>query len=80
MDGAALLADISGFTPLTEALVQALRPAIALFLRFEGIEYEADSAAGQLDVYVRWVQEVLARYEGALLQLTIGDKWRSRGS
>ncbi|MGB0385339.1 MAG: tetratricopeptide repeat protein [Ardenticatenaceae bacterium] len=51
------------------------RPATALFLRFTGLNYESDSAAGQkLDRYIRWVQGVLARYEGYLIQLTIGDK------
>jgi adenylate cyclase len=52
-----------------------LRPAVALFLRFAGIDYDGDSAAPQkLDQLVRQVQEILARYEGNLLQLTIGDK------
>ncbi|MCG6927941.1 MAG: AAA family ATPase [Acidobacteria bacterium] len=52
-----------------------LRPAAALFLGFEGIEYDADPSAGdRLDAFVRRVQAVLARYEGTLVQLTIGDK------
>ena len=52
-----------------------LRPAVALFLRFRGADYERDPEAGaMLDAYVRWVQGVLARYEGYLIQLTIGDK------
>jgi len=52
-----------------------LRPAVALFLRFSGIDYEQDDAAGaKLDAYIRWVQHVVARYDGALLQLTMGDK------
>jgi adenylate cyclase len=52
-----------------------LRPAITLFLRFEGIDYDEDEAAGaKLDAYIRWVQEVLSLYRGTLLQLTIGDK------
>lgn len=52
-----------------------LRPAIALFLCFEGIDYDEDEAAGaKLDAYIRWVQGVLALYRGTLLQLTIGDK------
>jgi predicted ATPase/class 3 adenylate cyclase len=52
-----------------------LRPSAALFLRFDGIDYDGDPAAGaRLDAYIRWVQGVLARYDGALLQLTIGDK------
>ncbi|MCL4858666.1 MAG: tetratricopeptide repeat protein [Caldilineaceae bacterium] len=52
-----------------------MRPATALFLRFSGIDYERDSDAGaKLDAYVRWVQGVVNRYEGALIQLTTGDK------
>lgn len=52
-----------------------LRPAVALFLRFGGIDYDWDDEAGaKLDTYIRQVQSALARYEGRLLQLTIGDK------
>jgi predicted ATPase/class 3 adenylate cyclase len=52
-----------------------LRPAVALFARFGGIDYDHDeSAAAKLDTYMRWVQRIVARYEGTLLQLTIGDK------
>jgi CheY-like chemotaxis protein/class 3 adenylate cyclase len=52
-----------------------LRPAAALFLSFQGIDYEEDDHAGaKLDAFVRWVQAVLAQYDGTLLQLTVGDK------
>jgi predicted ATPase/class 3 adenylate cyclase len=52
-----------------------LRPAVVLFLSFGGIDYDRDETAGaKLDAYIRWVQTVLARYEGYLLQLTVGDK------
>jgi adenylate cyclase len=52
-----------------------LRPAVALFARFGGIDYDNDDqAAAKLDTYIRWVQRIVTRYEGALLQLTIGDK------
>jgi class 3 adenylate cyclase/tetratricopeptide (TPR) repeat protein len=52
-----------------------LRPAVALFLRFGGIDYDQDDEAGEkLDAYVHWVQSTAVRYDGALLQLTIGDK------
>ncbi|HKZ84965.1 MAG TPA: AAA family ATPase [Anaerolineae bacterium] len=57
--------------------ITELRPAVAVFLRFLGIDFDGDDEAGQkLDRYVRWVQDVVARYEGTLLQLTIGDKGR----
>jgi class 3 adenylate cyclase/tetratricopeptide (TPR) repeat protein len=52
-----------------------LRPTVALFLRFGGIDYDADEAAGtQLDAYIRWVQGIVAQYEGTLIDLNIGDK------
>ncbi len=52
-----------------------LRPAVALFLRFDGLDYDGNEQAGdQLDRYIRWVQGILTRYEGALIQLTTGDK------
>ncbi len=67
-----------------------LRPATALFLKFDGLDFDANSetgaqgahareaevpeAGGQLDRYIRWVQEVVDRLEGNLIQLTTGDK------
>jgi class 3 adenylate cyclase/tetratricopeptide (TPR) repeat protein len=52
-----------------------LRPAVALFLGFRGIDYDHDEQAGQqLDHYIRWVQQVAARYEGTLMDITMGDK------
>lgn len=52
-----------------------IRPAVSLFLRFSGIDYDGDEQAGaKLNAYIQWVQNVLARYEGFLIQLTIGDK------
>lgn len=52
-----------------------LRPAVALFVRFSGIDYDADEEAEiKLDTFVQNVQEILAFYESNLLQLTIGDK------
>jgi len=52
-----------------------LRSATALFLKFEGLDYEEDDQVGtKLDAFVRWVQSVLARHNGYLVQLTIGDK------
>jgi predicted ATPase/class 3 adenylate cyclase len=52
-----------------------LRPVAALFLRFEGIDYDRDPEAGdKLDLFVRQVEAILGRYDGSLLNLTIGDK------
>ena len=61
---------VSGASFLAE-----LRPATSLFLKFGGIDYDKDDDAGKkLDAFVRWVQTILLRYDGAMLQLTIGDK------
>ncbi|NNJ12591.1 tetratricopeptide repeat protein [Chloroflexales bacterium ZM16-3] len=55
--------------------IAELRPAFALFVSFTGIDYDHDDAAGEkLDAYIRWAQGIMGRYEGSLLQLTIGDK------
>jgi predicted ATPase/class 3 adenylate cyclase len=52
-----------------------LRPATALFLKFTGVDYDNDlDAADKLDQYIRWVQSIVNHYEGALIQLTTGDK------
>ncbi len=52
-----------------------LRPAVALFLRFSGIDYDQDDGAGgKLETYIRKVQDAVTRYDGALLQVNIGDK------
>jgi class 3 adenylate cyclase len=56
-----------------------LRPGVALFLKFGGIDYDQDDAAEEkLDAYIREVQNILHRYESYLLQLTIGDKGSCR--
>jgi class 3 adenylate cyclase/tetratricopeptide (TPR) repeat protein len=51
-----------------------LRPAVPLFLRFGGIDFEQDDAVAQLDDFVRAAQRVLARFGGSALQITLGDK------
>lgn len=59
----------------SELFLTELRPAAALFTRFTGIDFEADEAApAKLDAYVRWVQAIVHRLEGVLVQLTIGEK------
>ena len=55
--------------PKTPGSWLRLRPSAALFLRFGGIDYDGDPAAGtRLDAYIRWVQGVLARYDGETLR------------
>ena len=52
-----------------------LRPAIPVFLRFGGIDYDDDAdAIAELDDFVRAAQRIMAGYGGNLLQLTLGDK------
>lgn len=58
-----------------EMFLAELRPVTALFVRFGGLNYDGDADAGRkLDAYIRWAQSVVARCDGALLQLTVGDK------
>ena len=57
------------------ALLQTeFRPCVALFVRFMGINYQADTAANQLNQFIRPLQAILAHYEGTLIDLTFGDK------
>jgi predicted ATPase/class 3 adenylate cyclase len=52
-----------------------LRPTVSLFLRFSGIDYDGDEQAGdKLDSFISRMQEIITAYDGALFQLTIGDK------
>ncbi len=52
-----------------------LRPAVALFVQFGGIDFDNDAfARDKLDAYIRWVQAILQCYGGFLIQLTVGDK------
>jgi len=52
-----------------------LRPAVALFLKFGGIDYDSDEHAGEkLDAFVRWIQGVVGPYEGFLHHVSVGDK------
>lgn len=52
-----------------------LRPAAALFLRFTGLDFDHDPDSPQkLDQYIQWVQQIINQQEGALIQLTTGDK------
>ena len=42
---------------------------------FWGIDYDHDEGAcARLDNYVRWVQQIVAQYQGTFLDLNIGDK------
>jgi class 3 adenylate cyclase/tetratricopeptide (TPR) repeat protein len=57
-----------------ERFLAEIRSAVALFLRFRGIEYDDDEAAGQkLDTFIQRVQRSVTRYGGYLLQVTHGD-------
>jgi len=59
----------------TEAFLAELRPAVPLFVRFSGIDYDGDDDAGaKLDTFARRAQRLLDHYEGYLLQITMGDK------
>ena len=50
------------------------RPCAVLFVRLSDIVYDSDDAQTQLDSFIRRTQSIVTRYDGALLQLNIGDK------
>ena len=52
-----------------------LRPTVAIFLRFSGIDYDNDPLArSRLNEYISAVQQLLSGPEGYLLDITVGDK------
>jgi CheY-like chemotaxis protein len=57
------------------AFLAELRPAVAMMVRFTGIDYrDAVEAEARLDRFVRWLQGVVAGYDGSLIQLSVEDK------
>ena len=57
------------------AFLIELRPTAALFIRFDGIDYDRDEQArNRLDQVVQCIQAGVDAEGGVLLQLTIGDK------
>jgi class 3 adenylate cyclase/CheY-like chemotaxis protein len=57
------------------AFLSELRPAAPLFLKFGGLDYDNDpQAQTKLDAFIRWVQSVIDEHDGAILQVTMGDK------
>ncbi|HSH03132.1 MAG TPA: adenylate/guanylate cyclase domain-containing protein [Anaerolineae bacterium] len=58
----------------TEAFLAALRTAVIIFCRFEGVAYGEAAVVAEVDQYIRAVQDVVAEYEGELLQVSTGDK------
>jgi len=56
------------------AFLTEFRPCVAFFVRFAGIEYDSDSAESELDAFIREVQRITSRYDGTLMDITIGDK------
>ncbi len=58
-----------------EHFLAELRPAVSLFMRFSGIDYDGDeNAAQKLDDFVCRVQQIVTGLDGSLVQLTMGDK------
>jgi adenylate cyclase len=58
-----------------EDFLTELRPAVALFMRFNGLDFVGDSKVGvKLDDFIRQVQNILQELGGNLIQLTVGEK------
>ena len=52
-----------------------LRPVTALFVKFSGLDFEADSAASaRFDHFIQWVEGVVGPHNGSIIQVTVGDK------
>jgi adenylate cyclase len=51
-----------------------LRPVVALFGQFGEIDVQDSEAVGLVNRYVGWVQGVISRYDGMVLQITLGEK------
>jgi class 3 adenylate cyclase/tetratricopeptide (TPR) repeat protein len=56
------------------AFLTEFRPCVALFARFTGIDYDADSAESELDAFICQVQKIAGGHDGTLINMTIGDK------
>jgi class 3 adenylate cyclase/tetratricopeptide (TPR) repeat protein len=56
------------------AFLTEFRPCVAMFVRFNGIDFDQESAGPQLDAFICQAQAIAARHGGTFLQLTIGDK------
>ena len=57
------------------AFLTELRPAVPFFLNFSGLDYDHDEdAEAKLNAFIAHAQHVITKYDGALLQLVIGDK------
>ena len=58
-----------------DEMLTELRQAAALFVSFQGIDYEHDPEAyDKLNGFVRWAQSVLVSNGGTLIQVTTGEK------
>jgi class 3 adenylate cyclase/tetratricopeptide (TPR) repeat protein len=57
-----------------ESFLTEFRPCAALFVRFSGIDFDADTAQSHLDTFIRSTQTIVERYDGTLMNIVIGDK------
>jgi class 3 adenylate cyclase/tetratricopeptide (TPR) repeat protein len=56
-------------------LAELRSSVVVLYLSFSGFDYDKnDNVREMLDRFISWIQLVLSRYEGFLLQLSVGDK------
>lgn len=57
-----------------ETFLNEFRVAVFIFARFTGIDYDADAAPEQLDLYLRWAQKAVRQADGYLRAPNVGDK------
>jgi class 3 adenylate cyclase/putative methionine-R-sulfoxide reductase with GAF domain len=56
-------------------MLSELRPATALFMKFDGLDYDNDPEADKkLNDFIKWVEGVIAPHNGSIIQFTVGDK------
>ncbi len=58
----------------SSGVVGDLRPAVPVFIQFEGIDFDDDAAEEKLDTFVQRVQQIVHQHGGNLLQIPVGDK------
>jgi class 3 adenylate cyclase/tetratricopeptide (TPR) repeat protein len=56
-----------------EPFLAELRPATTLMLSFGGGSRTDDPSFDALEAYIRWVQQIVDRYGGVLIDVTLGD-------
>ena len=55
-------------------LMNELRPCAVLFIRFTGIDFNAETVKIEFDAIIQRIQRIAQIYEGMLMDISVGDK------